>query len=466
MVATWRIPPWQPTLDSPSSHSSMARPRRDAAIDLGTTHDLTAGLIERLRCPEGKSQAFLRDSRGNGLRVRVTSSGAKSYVFEAKLNRSTVRRTLGDVRTLTIEEARVEARRQQALLDKGVDPRELQREMQAAQAAARAAQEAEQERLTITGLTAWADYTAEGRAVGFSSRGRWGDRHAQDHDTMVDAGGKPFKRGKGVTAAGPLHGLLSRPLMNIDTAAVEEWLRAENVNRPARAALAFRLLRGFLNWCQEHAKYQLIAPAGAHQPRKVRKLVRKQKASAGVLQREQLAAWFKAVRSDCTVVRSTYLQILLLTGARKSEIAEMKWGNVDLNFGGSLRIADKFEGERTIPCTPYVQTLLTTLPRNSEWVFGPDAATLAHNAAYNHRRALKAAGIPHLSLQALRKSFGTLSEWVECPVGIVAQLQGHKPSATAEKHYRERPLDLLRMWATTIEGWMLKEAGIRRESVS
>jgi len=444
----------------------MARPRRDADIDLALPRDFTVGLIDRLHCPDGKSQAFLRDSRGNGLRVRVTSSGAKSYVFEAKLNRSTLRRTLGDVRTLSIEEARVEARRQQALLDKGVDPRDLQREMAASQAAARAAQEAEQQRMTITGLTAWADYTAEGKEVGFSSRGRWGARHADDHETMVDPGGKPFKRGKGVTAAGPLYKLLSRPLVQIDTTAVEEWLRTENASRPARAALAFRLLRGFLNWCQEHPKYQRIAVAGVHQPRKVRKLVRKQKPSAGALQREQLAAWFKAVRSEPSNLRSAYLQTLLLTGARKSEIAEMKWRDVDLNFGGSLRIADKFEGERTIPCTPYVQSLLTSLPRNSEWVFGPDAATLAHNAAYNHRRALKVAGIPHLSLQALRKSFGTLSEWVECPVGVVAQLQGHKPSATAEKHYRERPLDLLRMWASKIEGWILVEAGVRLEHPS
>ena len=40
---------------------------------------------------------------------------------------------------------------------------------------------------------------------------------------------------------------------------------------------------------------------------------------------------------------------------------------------------------------------------------------------------------------------GTLCEWVEMPAGVVAQIQGHRPSATAEKHYRRRPLDLLRM---------------------
>ena len=37
---------------------------------------------------------------------------------------------------------------------------------------------------------------------------------------------------------------------------------------------------------------------------------------------------------------------------------------------------------------------------------------------------------------------------------------GHKPSAIAEKHYRRRPLDLLRMWHVKIEAWMLEQAGI------
>jgi hypothetical protein len=39
---------------------------------------------------------------------------------------------------------------------------------------------------------------------------------------------------------------------------------------------------------------------------------------------------------------------------------------------------------------------------------------------------------------------------------------GHKPSAIAEKHYRRRPLDLLRVWHTKIEGWILEQAGIEQ----
>lgn len=69
-----------------------------------------------------------------------------------------------------------------------------------------------------------------------------------------------------------------------------------------------------------------------------------------------------------------------------------------------------------------------------------------------------------MTLQGLRRSFGTLAEWLEVPAGVVAQIQGHKPSALAEKHYRRRPLDLLRQWHTRIEAWMLEQAGIEFDS--
>ncbi len=47
------------------------------------------------------------------------------------------------------------------------------------------------------------------------------------------------------------------------------------------------------------------------------------------------------------------------------------------------------------------------------------------------------------------------------PVGIAAQIQGHKPQGVREKHYIRRPLDLLRMWHVKIEAWILEQAGIK-----
>ena len=78
-----------------------------------------------------------------------------------------------------------------------------------------------------------------------------------------------------------------------------------------------------------------------------------------------------------------------------------------------------------------------------------------------HTRACKAAGLEGLTLHGLRRSFKSLTEWLEVPVGVVAQIQGHKPSATAEKHYTVRPLDLLRLHHERIETWVLEQAGVK-----
>jgi integrase len=69
-------------------------------------------------------------------------------------------------------------------------------------------------------------------------------------------------------------------------------------------------------------------------------------------------------------------------------------------------------------------------------------------------------GVNSLTLHGLRRSFASLTEWLEIPAGVVAQIQGHKPSATAEKHYKRRPLDLLRLHHEKIEAWILEQAGV------
>jgi hypothetical protein len=89
----------------PTGAISMARPKKSEAPDLSDRVNLTAGAIERLTCPAGKQQAFMRDSEAPGLRVRVTAAGAKSFVYEAKLDRQTIRRTIGDVKLWSIEQA-------------------------------------------------------------------------------------------------------------------------------------------------------------------------------------------------------------------------------------------------------------------------------------------------------------------------------------------------------------------------
>jgi len=109
---------------------------------------LTIERIRRFSCPEGIRQAFLWDTEAPRLAVRATI-GVKAYIFESKLNRQTIRRTIGDVRAWNLDDARTEARRLQTMVDQGIDPREIDKQREAEKDAAKAmlaAAQSEQER--------------------------------------------------------------------------------------------------------------------------------------------------------------------------------------------------------------------------------------------------------------------------------------------------------------------------------
>ena len=423
----------------------------------------TAGRLAEFNCPPGKAQSFLWDSKTSGLALRVTANGARAYVFQSRLkDGQTVRMTIGEPvdsggrGTWAIPAAREEGRRLQGLIDQGKDPRREKVAQASSDKAARTANRADRLRQEVTGLVAWEAYCAERRPF-------WSERSYADHLVYASEGGVERKRAASKTMPGPLYPLLSLPLAAIDADAVHAWVTRESKRRPARALLGFRLLRAFLNWCAEHSDYRAMVQADACKSKKTREQLGKPDARTDALQREQLASWFAEVRRDSNPVTAAYLQCLLLTGARREELASLRWSDVDFQWN-TLRIRDKVEGERTIPLTPYVAHLLSWLPRrdrNPHVFTSPTSASgRLQEARPNHVRALTAAALPHITLHGLRRSFGSLAEWVECPVGIVAQIQGHKPSAIAEKHYRVRPIDLLRMWHSRIEVWMLEEAHV------
>jgi len=408
----------------------------------------TTGRVAELVCATGKSQTFFWDISAPGLGLRVTAAGAKSYIFESRVHGKTLRCTIGDIRTWGVAEARNEATRHKALTDQGIDPRERKRE--AAEADGKKRQEAV--RATIKFGDAWAAYL-DARAP------KWGERHLRDHQMLAKSAGRDAA-GK-VLVAGPLEPLMDCRLAEINAAKVRGWLRSEVTARPTQSALAFRLLRAFLNWCAESPVYAGIVSADSCGRRISKDELPKSRPKDDCLQREQLGAWFGAVRTIRNPVISAYLQTLLLIGARREELAELRWDDVDW-YWKTLRLGDKVEGERIVPLTPYVENLLASLPRANGWVFSSASAKSGRlvEPSIQHRTVCRAAGIPNLTLHGLRRSFATLSEWVECPTGIVAQIMGHKPSAIAEKHYKRRPIDLLRRAHVQLEDWILEEAGL------
>lgn len=439
----------------------------------------TAARVDGFKCEPGKQQQIFWDAKTPGFGLRVTATGSRAYVFESRLFGKTIRVTIGDARAWELGKARTEASRLKTLTDEGRDPREVRTE----QRIAHQDRQVEARRQVALFGQAWDEYVEARRPF-------WSDRHHRDHLQHASEGGQIRKRGTGITQAGPLAVLRSVKLSELTSERIAQWLASEATVRSTMTALSFRLLRGFIRWAAETPAYRGLIPVDAYKARDVKDAIPRVKAKEGdALQREQLASWFKAVREIENPVIGAYLQGLLITGARREELAALRWEDVDFQWR-SLVLDDKIEGAggRSIPLTPYLANLLLKLKHANEtapsarkaarlesqnrrwhpspWVFSSQTSADGKIAEprSGHTRALQSAGLPHVTLHGLRRSFGTLSEWCEVPVGVVAQIQGHKPSAIAEKHYRRRPLDLLRMWHDKIEAWMLEQAGIAVET--
>lgn len=438
----------------------------------------TVARVAGYQCDVSRKQTLFWDAKTPGLGLRVTAGGSRAYIFESRLGGETIRLTIGDAATWELGRARTEASRLKVLTDQGQDPRAARAAQQKERDAA--SQAARREAATV-GST-WDDYVENRREF-------WGTRHFQDHVDHAAIGGEPKKRGKGLTHAGPIAVLRPVKLSELSGERVSAWLAKESVLRPTVAALSYRLLRGFIRWAEDTEKYQGLIPTDAYRSRAVKDAVPKSRAKSGdALQKEQLKAWFHGVTALENTVASAYLKSLLLTGARREELAGLQWKDVDFRWK-TLTLHDKVEGTggRTIPLTPYVADLLRELKMLNEqppsvrrlrvldargqnysgpspWVFFSRTSKLGRltEPRSAHQRALKSAELPHLTIHGLRRSFGTLSEWCEVPVGVVAQIQGHKPSAIAEKHYRRRPIDLLRKWHEEIESWILFEAAVAK----
>ncbi|MBP7422352.1 MAG: DUF4102 domain-containing protein, partial [Sulfuritalea sp.] len=138
---------------------------------------LTAGRVRDFSCGAGKAQSFLWDTDAPGLAIRATANGAKSYVFQGKLNAASIRVTIGDVKSWDIETgdhdrpgAREQARKLQTLIDQGIDPRQAKAEQLAGVEAKRV--EADRQDLIVSEL--WKIYIE-------ARRHKWSVRHRLDH---------------------------------------------------------------------------------------------------------------------------------------------------------------------------------------------------------------------------------------------------------------------------------------------
>jgi hypothetical protein len=118
------------------------------------------------------------------------------------------------------------------------------------------------------------------------------------------------------------------------------------------------------------------------------------------LEIDQLPAWFTGTDKLRTRTARANLQALVLTGARREELAGLPRA--------------KFKDG-----TPNPYVFASTMSASGR-IAEPRAP---------HDLVLTDAGIPHVSIHGLRRTFSLLGEAAGAPAGAIAQVMGHKPSA-------------------------------------
>ena len=418
----------------------------------------TAGRVSGFKCPPDKKQAFMWDATAPGLGLRATPAGKPAYVFQGVYQGKDLRTTIGSPAAWSIPDAQAKARELQRLIDEGKDPRDLKRDALAAHAEKQAAATAK----VLTVGEVWPLYLENGRP---KRRDAWKPRYRADLEAMAAPGGEPKKRGQGVKRPGPLYPLMALPLAGVNEDTLKDWYDREALTGKHQAARALMMFRGFLRWCATRTEYRNLADRDAGKAAAIVESLPSSTRRTDALEAAQVPGCWDGVEKISNRTASAYLRALLLIGVCCEELAALTWANVDFQWR-KLTIADKVDSTRTIPLSPYMAQMLASLPRMGPYVFASTGkAGRITDARASHAQALKHASIEHLTFHGLRRSFSLLGEAAGAPAGAIAQVMGHKPSATAEG-YRPRTTDALRPFLEQIETHILNLARVQFDHAS
>jgi integrase len=267
-----------------------------------------------------------------GLAVRVMPSGSYSFVLVARYpgSRNPTRRSLGAYGALTLEQARAKARSWLELIHRGVDPEH--REAQERQAALRkqansfaaVAEEFIKRHVSKTRKAAVVERELRREFIA-----RWGARPITDitqHDVV---------------------------------AVIDEVVDRD---APYQAHNLLGHVRTLFNWAIARGIYGLErSPCDRLKPAAV---IGKKQARTRVLSDDEIRAFWRAAES-LGYPYSPLFHFLLLTGQRKSEVAEARWSEFDLakNLWTIPAARMKADAAHVVPLTAEAIAVLEPLPR-------------------------------------------------------------------------------------------------------
>lgn len=230
-------------------------------------------------------------------------------------------------------------------------------------------------------------------------------------------------------------------------------------NGPSAANHAFAALRHFCNWCVERSYIDLSPCHGLKQPAKIKSRQR-------VLTDEELAAIWKAC-DDIGYPFGPFVKLLILTGQRRSEIANLCWSDLDLEGGVWTQTTNKSDRMHLLPLSTQAIAILKSMPRwTSDCVFPAKGKDRPMSGFSKFKKRLDAlCGVEDWTLHDLRRTTATKMARLKIPgetIELVLNHQSHRLRGLAGVYnryqYTDEKADALQQVADHFEAVLLTPA--------
>jgi integrase len=416
---------------------NMAEPlMRIAAPDrraLPRRFNFTVRALESLNVPPGRDYIWAYDTRVTGLAYRLSSSGAATFYWRAKVRGKSQRYRLGN-QSISIDVARrlaTEAAHAAAL---GGDPQRDRREARA--------------EMTFAKLFAW--YLVHAK---LQQKRTW-----QGDDEI-------FKR-----YLQPLAGRRLTDITRADVAAVHAAIGMGMGGRKAAPYAANRAL-SLIKTVFNRAAGDLFD--GPNPARGIKKFPETQRER--FLQADELPAFFAALKKLEDPAWRDFFTLALLTGARRGNLQSMEWDEVNLSAGVWSIPARKFKTNKPMGIVLVPEAVSILRRRWRERVAPPEGRpnyVFPSYGAAGHitepkmawARLLEAAGIKDLRLHDLRRTLGSWQAATGASLPIIGKTLGHSQQQTTQIYARLN-LDPVRASVGLAVDAMMKASKSKRKRV-
>jgi integrase len=379
---------------------------------------LTQLKVERLRYGGTGAPEYVYDSDKPGLALRLTSGGARTFVFVGRLHGKVSRITLGRLEALSLAKARAAVDKIRGDLALGIDV--------LAQRKALREQDADRRPLN--------DVFAQ-----FIAGARHKSKTARDYNNLWSLHIAP-KLGKKA----------------VDAITVEDMTRLQagtvaSVTSQDRAKRTPTDRKGHRTANKVVALLRVVLAFGGRKADNPTSGVRwfKQSPRRRRLNDEEAIRFRKALDTFEEPWRSFFI-LSLLTGMRRQSLLAMRWSDVELHRQRWVVPAawSKHGDEMVIPLTGEAAELLLDMKQRrgaSPWVFPSATSKSGHieepKAAW--ARLLKATGIKNLWLHDLRRTFGSRLAETGASGAAISAAMGHK-SLQSARSYLHLQVDAVR----------------------